>query len=145
MKAAVTDAAGAPVVMRAPGERVVVHLWVRVVEPRAHLMFGYLLRDATGQQVCGQNSRELRGADDARREYDLPEPGDWHVVLEFDWPPLKPQPYTLTLGIGEGFDAHQHVVQCWAHDCFSLSGLDPDKTIHGLFGSGLVDCRRSRI
>ena len=61
----------------------------------------------------------LRDAEGRPKEFDLSETGDWHVVLEFDWPALKPQPYTLTLGIGEGVDAHLHVVQCWAHDCYS--------------------------
>ena len=111
-----------------------------MLEPRAHLIFGYLLRDGTGQQVCGQNSLVLRDA-----AVDLPETGDWHVTMEFDWPPLKPQPYTLTLGIGEGRDAHHHVVQCWAHDCFQILGQDPDKAIHGLFGSGLEAFQRRKL
>ena len=145
VQAAVTDAAGRAVATRAPGERVVVHLIVRVHEPRGQLMFGYLLRDGTGQQVCGQNSLVLRDGAGQPREFDLPEPGDWHAVLEFDWPALKPQPYTLTLGIGEGLDAHQHLVQCWAHDCFQILGQDPDKVIHGLFGSGLAAFHRSKL
>ena len=145
VRAAVTDASSQPIQVRAPGERVVVHLVVRVVEPRTHLMLGYLLRDGTGQQVCGQNSLALRSADGQGTEFDLSESGDWHVVMEFDWPPLKPQPYTLTLGIGEGTDAHQHIVQCWAHDCFQILGQDPDQTIHGLFGSGLRGFRRHKI
>lgn len=86
IQAAVTDAADRPVGARAPGERVVVHLIVRVLEPRTQLIFGYLLRDGTGQQVCGQNSLALRGGDGRAAEFDLPEPGDWHAVLEFDWP-----------------------------------------------------------
>ena len=145
VRAAVTDPAGHAVAARTPGERVVVHLVVRVLEPRAHLIFGYLLRDGTGQQVCGQNSLVLRDADGRPAEFDLPEPGDWHATLEFDWPALKPQAYTLTLGIGEGRDAHHHVVQCWAHDCFQILGQDPDKAIHGLFGSGLEAFRRRKL
>ena len=145
VQAAVTDHDGQAVAVRAPGQRVVVHLIVRVHEPRGQLIFGYLLRDGAGQQVCGQNSLVLR--DDAGQPvpFDLPEPGDWHATMEFDWPALKPQPYTLTLGIGEGIDAHQHVVQCWAHDCFQILGQDPDKVIHGLFGSGLAAFRRSKL
>ena len=145
VQAAVTDAEGRAVAVRAPGERVVVHLVVRVHEPRGQLMFGYLLRDGTGQQVCGQNSLVLRDAEGQPTGFDLPEPGDWHAVLEFDWPALKPQPYTLTLGIGEGIDAHEHVVQCWAHDCFQILGQDPDKVIHGMFGSGLVAFHRHKL
>lgn len=145
VKAAVTDREGHPVTGREAGQRVVVHMLVRVAEPRAQLLFGYLLRDGTGQQVCGQNSRSLQGRDGFPLELDLPEAGDWHATLEFDWPPLKAQLYTLTLGIGEGFDAHHHVVQCWAHDCFQIAGFDPRNTVHGLFGSGLVSFRRTRM
>ncbi len=145
VQAAVTDADGREVAVRAPGERVVVHLIVRVHEPRDQLIFGYLLRDGTGQQVCGQNSLVLRDGAGRPEPFDLPEPGDWHATMEFDWPALKPQPYTLTLGIGEGIDAHQHVVQCWAHDCFQVLGQDPDKVIHGLFGSGLAAFRRRKL
>ncbi len=145
VQAAVTDADGRAVSVRAPGERVVVHVVVRVHEPRDQLIFGYLLRDGTGQQVCGQNSLVLRDGTGRPKEFDLPEPGDWHAVLEFDWPALKPQPYTLTLGIGEGIDAHEHVVQCWAHDCFQILGQDPDKVIHGMFGSGLTAFRRRKL
>ena len=145
VRAAVTDSDGNAVAVRAPGERVVVHLIVRVHEPRDQLMFGYLLRDGTGQQVCGQNTLVIRDAAGKPTEFDLPESGDWHAVLEFDWPALKPQSYTLTMGIGEGIDAHDHVVQCWAHDCFQILGQDPDRMIHGMFGSGLTAFRRSKL
>ncbi len=145
MKIAVTDEDGRPVQARSPGQRLVVHMLVRVVQPRDDLLFGYLLRDGTGQQVCGQNSHVLRRADGERLHIDLSEPGDWHVSMDFDWPPLKPQAYTLTLGVGEGLDAHQHIIQSWAHDCFQIMGFDPDRNIHGLFGSGLRECRFSRL
>ncbi len=145
VRAAVTDTANRPVQMRAPGDRVVVHAMVQVCEPRQNLIFGYLIRDGTGQQVCGQNSFLLRDAAGRRPTFGFPELGDWLVVLEFDWPPLKPQAYTLTLGIGEGDDAHAHTVQCWAHDCFRILGQDPDKAIHGLFGSGLEALRCRKI
>lgn len=145
VQAAVTDAANRPVQARAPGERVVVHAIVRVHELREDLIFGYLIRDGTGQQVCGQNSLLLRDAEGRPMKFDLSETGDWHVVLEFDWPALKPQPYTLTLGIGEGRDAHLHAVQCWAHDCHQILGQDPDHAIHGLVGSGLVALRHRRL
>ena len=102
VKVAVTDAGGRVIHSREPGERVVVHMVVRVLEPREDLLFGYLLRDGTGQQVCGQNSHVLRGAGGGRLHIDLPEPGDWHVTMDFEWPPLKPQAYTLTLGHRRG-------------------------------------------
>ena len=145
LKVAVTDAGNRAVHSREPGERVVVHMVVRVLEPREDLLFGYLLRDGTGQQVCGQNSHVLRGAHGERLHIDLPEPGDWHVAMDFDWPPLKPQAYTLTLGIGEGRDAHQHIIQSWAHDCFQIMGFDPGREIHGLFGSGLSGCHCHKL
>ena len=144
-KVAVTDANGRTVHSREPGQRVVVHMVVRVLEPREDLLFGYLLRDGTGQQVCGQNSHVLRGAGGERRHLDLPAPGDWHVTMDFEWPPLKPQAYTLTLGIGEGQDAHQHIIQSWAHDCFQIMGFDPGREIHGLFGSGLSGCHCRKL
>lgn len=145
VQAAVTDAANQTVRARAPGERVVVHFIVRVHEPRENLIFGYLIRDGAGQHVCGQNSLVLRDAEGRRRDFILSSTGDWHATLEFDWPALKSQPYTLTLGIGEGVDAHLHAVQCWAHDCFQILGQDPDNLIHGLFGSGLVALRHRRL
>ena len=145
VQVAVTDADNRPVQARAPGERVVVHAIVRVHERRENLIFGYLVRDGTGQQICGQNSLALRDAEGQRTKFDLSETGDWHVMLEFDWPALKPQPYTLTLGIGEGLDAHLHAVQCWAHDCHQILGQDPDNAIHGLVGSGLVALHHRRL
>ena len=80
VQAAVTDAANRPVQARAPGERVVVHAIVQVHERRENLIFGYLLRDGTGQQVCGQNSLLLRDAEGRRPNFDLCATGDWHVV-----------------------------------------------------------------
>ena len=145
LKVAVTDPGGKAVYSREPGEHLVVHMVVRVLEPRSDLLFGYLLRDGTGQQVCGQNSHILQGANGERLHIDLPGAGDWHVAMEFDWPPLKPQAYTLTLGVGEGLDAHQHIIQSWAHDCFQIMGFDPGRRIHGLFGSGLNGCRCSKL
>jgi ABC-type polysaccharide/polyol phosphate transport system ATPase subunit len=144
-KVAVTDPAGRTVHSREPGEPLVVHMLIRVIEPRDDLMFGYLLRDATGQQVCGQNSHILNGPTGDRLHIDLSSPGDWHVAMEFEWPPLKPQAYTLTLGVGEGLDAHQHIIQSWAHDCFQIMSFDPARKIHGLFGSGLNACRCQKI
>jgi energy-coupling factor transporter ATP-binding protein EcfA2 len=145
VQAAITDAASQPVLTRAPGERVVVHAIVQVHECRENLIFGYLIRDGTGQQVCGQNSLHLRDAAGDRPKYYLSTTGAWHVTLEFDWPPLKPQPYTLTLGIGEGLDPHVHTVVCWAHDCHQIVGQDPDHAIHGLVGSGLLELRYRRL
>ncbi len=145
LKVAVTDEDGQAVQARAPGQPIVVHMVVRVVRPREDLLFGYLLRDGTGQQVCGQNSHVLQNGDGQRLHIDLSEPGDWHVSMAFDWPPLKPQAYTLTLGVGEGLDAHQHIIQSWAHDCFQIMGFDPDRNIHGLFGSGLRECLYSKL
>ena len=49
----------------------------------------------------------------------LTEAGTWHIELEFDWPALKADEYTLTVGVGEG-SVQGQVVQSWANHIFKV-------------------------
>ena len=63
----------------------------------------------------------------------LTEAGTWHIELEFDWPALRADEYTLTVGVGEGESVQGQVVQSWANHIFkvvsSLQGRPGDQLL----------------
>ncbi|MDX2148442.1 MAG: sulfotransferase [Planctomycetota bacterium] len=48
------------------------------------------------------------------------------VSIDFTWPRLPAGAYSLTLGIGEGVDANNHTVQCWAEKVFLVEQVDAE-------------------
>ncbi len=114
-----------------PGDRVQVRLRVEISSPKSELLFGYLVRDKTGNDVFGDNSASLEHGVVAA------EAGAGEVVLEFAWPEVRPADYFLTLGVGEGRDPIQHEIQCWVHNVYHFNAVSPVKPVHCLFNHPL--------
>lgn len=127
-RVAVTDAAGHHASTLSPGDRYTVHAIIRAEVPKANLIFGCMIVDRLGENLCGDNSLSSPGT-----LVNAPAPGRYLVRLEYHWPAVYPGNYTLTVGIGEGTQPLSHVVQCWAHNVVAISAISPERAIHGRF------------
>ena len=101
--------------------------------PAENFIFGYLIVDRNGQFICGDNTLSL-GHTFSVQAGDT----ETEVLLSFKWPNIAPGEYSLTLGVGNGHDAMQHVIECWAHSVFSFKNLS-DKPVHGIFTNPLEE------
>ena len=91
------------------------HFEVHLESSPADLILGYIVHDRHGQNVCGGTSFENQSG-----PVTLTEAGTWHIELEFDWPALRADEYTLTVGVGEGESVQGQVVQSWANHIFKV-------------------------
>lgn len=122
-----------------PNEPVVVHMLVHSSKEKENIIFGYTVKDRVGNAIFGENT-----CDYTNRNISL-SAGNYIVRMEFRWPEIYPDQYTITLGIGEGTDPFVHTIQCWAHNILSLSAITPGKRIHGIFNSPLTDLDITRV
>jgi len=114
-----------PEVVKA-GDLVRVAMRVKARREIEHLIVGVSVSDKYGQNVFGVNSLAS-----GHGPMHLPT-GSRAIVVEFEWPEVKEGAYFLTLGLGEGLEELNHVVQCWAHNVVVLQAI-PTRAIHGLF------------
>lgn len=131
-RVALTDKHGRAAQALKPGDPYMCHLQVRTDRAKKQIIFGSMIVDRFGKNVCGDNSMSSPG-----RLVDLPGPGHYHARLEYRWPDLQPGDYTITFGVGEGNDPLHHAIQCWAHNVAAVAGISPQKPIHGLFTNPL--------
>lgn len=134
-RVAVTGPAGDAVQTVRPRDRTSVHLGLRALQPKEHVIVGYIIADRLGNWICGENTCSV-----ADGVFPLAA-GDHVVQFDFDWPEIRPGDYTITLGVGEGTMPLHHVIQCWAHNIVSVSAVSPDTAFHGLFNNPLMDLR----
>ncbi|MFT5726933.1 MAG: ABC-type polysaccharide/polyol phosphate transport system ATPase subunit [Desulforhopalus sp.] len=113
------------------GERVRVRMFLSSTKKLDQIIFGYTVKDRVGVAIFGENTVAML--------QEIPELPDGYsvVTIEFDWPEVISQDYTLTLGVGEGDHPFHHTIQCWAHNIFSVSAITPGRCIHGLFNNEL--------
>lgn len=121
------------------GETVHVRMLIFANKKLDQVIFGYTVKDRTGIALFGENSVSL-----------LAEPpplgaGFSVVRLQFVWPEVCPQEYTLTLGIGEGHHAFDHTIQCWAHNIVSVTAITPGRYVHGMFNNKLTSLQLHQV
>lgn len=87
---------------------------------------GISVSDKYGQNVFGVNSLASGLGSFTIRD------GVTTATIDFDWPAIKEGTYFFTIGIGEGTEELNHVVQCWAHNVISVQSI-PTRAVHGLF------------
>ncbi len=131
-RVALTDRHGRAAQALKPGDPYTCHIQIRAARPKSQIIFGTMVVDRFGKNVCGDNTTSTPG-----RLVDLPEPGRYHARLEYRWPDLHPGQYTITFGVGEGDDPLRHAIQCWAHNVVAVNAISPAKPIHGLFTNPL--------
>ena len=62
------------------------------------------------------------------------DPGMWKVSFDIEWPALRVDEYTITVGVGEGTQVRKQIVQNWANHLFkvtsSLQGQEGDQLLY---------------
>jgi hypothetical protein len=111
---------------------VLIHLIIYSFSNKENIIFGYLIKDRVGNAIFGENSVEC-----PKGPVNLGE-GRHYIQLGFEWPEIYPSEYTITVGIGEGRHAANHVIQCWAHNILSVSAISPSRFIHALFNNPIT-------
>jgi ABC-type polysaccharide/polyol phosphate transport system ATPase subunit len=139
-RVALTGSDGLAVQTLQPGDAYRCYYDIQTDRPHDDLIFGVMIYDRFGNPVCGDNTLSL-----AHGAVALPEPGRYAVRLDYRWPELRPGAYTATFGVGEGKHATHHTVQCWAHGVAAITGISPQKPIHGLFNNPIRDLKVDRI
>lgn len=127
---AVTDTLGNEVSIAQPGDRVLVHLLLQASTPRENIIYGYIVSDRVGNNIFGENSLSSLDASQG-----LPAAGKYVVSFSFLWPEVRPDKYTITLGVGEGTHPLHHVIQCWAQHVVAIDAIVPGKIVHCLFNN----------
>lgn len=108
------------------GQRVVIRALLKSTFDTERLIFGYLVSDKTGRHIFGDNSLSMGDP------FAMESSGRMVVEIEIVWPTVAPGDYTLTLGIGEGDNPHNHKIQCWAHSVFAFTAVESSLS-HGIF------------
>ncbi|MGO1163800.1 ABC transporter ATP-binding protein [Brucella pseudogrignonensis] len=89
-------------------------------------IFGYQVTDRFGAVIFGENTvTSLINIAPIQS-------GVSRFALEFTWPEVASGKYSITLGIGSGFDSLSHTIECWAHNIIVLDG-STEGAVHGMF------------
>jgi hypothetical protein len=96
------------------------------------LIFGYLILDRNGMHICGDNTLSLS------RQFSVNKEESAVIHINFRWPAIASGSYTITLGIGNGRDPLNHVIECWAHSIFAFEGVSRHP-VHGLFTNPIIE------
>ncbi len=139
-RVALADANGEAVRAIQPRDSFACYFEIEVAEPKQDLIFGVVMNDRFGNPVFGDNSLSR-----PKGRLECPQAGRYIVRLDYVWPEVRPAEYTATFGIGEGKHAHHHTVQCWAHNVVSVTGIAPQRPVHGMFTNPLKDVRITRV
>ena len=106
---------------------------------KKNVIFGYLIKDRVGNAIFGENTVECPAG-----PIEI-EDGYHRVQLGFRWPEIYPDEYTLTVGVGEGNDPLNHIIQCWAHNILSVSAISLGKSIHAIFNNPITSMEINSI
>lgn len=132
---AVTDRQGTLKESVQMGDEVCFHLHLRCRNSTSNLIFGYIVNDRVGNAIFGENSltsgQGVLSADCR----------DYHCEFAIVWPEIRPDEYTVTVGIGEGSDALHHDIQVWGHNVLRLTSTAPGKIVHCLFNRKIDELR----
>lgn len=132
---AVTDVTGEPIQAIQAKDRAVVHLLVTCLVPKDRVLVGYIINDRLGNGICGETTCSVS-------EGVFPLATGRHLVeFDFEWPPIRPGEYTITIGAGEGDDPTNHIIQCWAHNIAKFSAISPGRVVHCLFNNALSNLK----
>lgn len=113
------------------GDKVVIKMILFSKVNSCDLIGGYLLIDRSGMTICGDNTRSLDC------NFSVLQHRRAELMMSFEWPAITDGVYTLTLGVGNGRDPMDHIIECWAHSVFAFESIARVPT-HGLFTNHLT-------
>ncbi|MFH1102671.1 MAG: ABC transporter ATP-binding protein [Pseudomonadota bacterium] len=131
-KVMITSKEFEPLTIVKADDYVLLHLIAYSFSDKRNIIFGYLIKDRVGNAIFGENTVEC-----PKGPIDLPA-GRHYIKIGFQWPEIYPSEYTITVGIGEGRHAANHVIQCWAHNILSVSAISPSRFVHALFNNPIT-------
>ena len=88
-----------------------------------HPIIGYFFNDRFGKRIfgnCMALEKEISGE-------------TFSFSFELVWPDIAPGEYTLTLGVGSGFDVMAQTVYCWVTDFCAVTSVKEKGIVHGMF------------
>lgn len=101
-------------------------------------IIGYQVQNRFGTVIFGENTVSSGLLPDTIQV------GISTVEIDLTWPEIETGQYSITIGIGSGDDSHQHVIECWAHNIFSLESI-ATVPIHGLFNQRVENVKINSI
>jgi ABC-type polysaccharide/polyol phosphate transport system ATPase subunit len=131
---------GQPAETVSAGDALRVALRFAADAPKKHLVFGYIVNDRVGNAIFGENTLTSLA-----ERFAVDVAGRYEATLDILWPEIRPDEYTLTLGIGEGTDPLHHIIQCWAHNVLKVTALSPDRVVHCIFNNRISACRLTSV
>ncbi|MBC2884665.1 ABC transporter ATP-binding protein [Ochrobactrum sp. CM-21-5] len=108
------------------GDKVRLQFDLWALEDIASPIIGYQVSDRFGAVIFGENT--VTSGINVRPIGQ----GISRFALEFTWPEVASGKYSITLGIGSGFDSLSHTIECWAHNIIVLDATTAD-AVHGMF------------
>lgn len=109
-------------------DKVEFHMLIEASRSSSNIIFGYIVNDKFGNAIFGENTCSYT------TELIKVGEGTYHITLEIQWPEIQEGEYFITLGIGEGNDEMQHVIQCWAHNVINVKNI-ASIPMHALFNN----------
>lgn len=118
------------------GDKVVVTARVAALRPFDAIVFGVTAFDDADTAVMGGNN-----AKSGLHVFSLPS-GMSTLLLAFHWPDLGNGTYRLTIGLGEGSDSDNNLVQCWADKAITLVQQSPQRNGNEPVRCTILEARR---
>jgi len=116
------------------GDRVEIIAKVYVEKEIREPIIGYFLNDKFGTTICGETNREYE------LTLEKMEAGKYYQIgLVFCWPHIRDDDYFLNIGIGDGHEPFNHVIQCWYMNFVKISGITKEGSTHGLFNNKIEE------
>jgi ABC-type polysaccharide/polyol phosphate transport system ATPase subunit len=109
-----------------PGDKVTISALVDCTSNIEEPIIGYQIQNLYGVVVFGENTVSSGLSLSKIVE------GKFIIKIEFHWPEVENSDYSVTIGVGAGADSHQHIIECWAHNIFSLKSVT-SSPVHGIF------------
>ena len=114
-------------------DRLTIRIYIESSKDVESLIIGYFFRDKYGNVIFGDNNLS------SSEEHLKIEMKSYVVEVKIKWPEVKPGDYFMTIGIGEGYDEMNQIVQCWANNIIHLCSIVENSIVHGYFNNKLED------
>lgn len=97
-------------------------------------IIGYFLNDKFGTTICGETNRghgvELKTMRAGKT---------YRLSLSFKWPYIKDDDYFMNIGLGDGHEPFNHVIQCWNMNFMKITGMTHEGSTHGIFNNKIEE------
>ncbi|WP_322906572.1 ABC transporter ATP-binding protein [Paenibacillus campi] len=121
------------------GDSFEINMLIESQKDTSELIIGYLVNDKYGNAIFGENTIGSK-----LELTKLNKNGNYHVKLNLTWPEVQENDYFVTLGLGEGYDEMNHVIQCWAHNVLQVKNIALN-SVHAIFNNKIESIAISKL